>query len=84
VKDQTDGKKKGPHFMEHGAEMEQQQLALTISQAAKRLGISRSLLYKLLKKGEGPPTVQFGRSTRVQVTSLQKWVEQREKDQLGG
>ena len=70
--------------MKHEPEVEQQQLALTISQAARRLGISRALLYKLLRKGEGPLTVRFDGSIRIRAVALQEWVEQREKDQSGG
>ncbi len=70
--------------MEHKPEGEQQQLALTISEAAHRLGISRALMYKLLRKGEGPPTVRFDRSIRIRAAALQEWVKQREKDQSGG
>jgi excisionase family DNA binding protein len=69
--------------MGHEPEVEQQQLALTISQSAKLLGISRALLYKLMMKGEGPPTIRFGRSVRILLASLQGWAEQREKDQQG-
>lgn len=58
-----------------------QQLLVTVPQAAKLLGISRAMVYSLLAKGEGPPVIRLGRSVRVSVTSLKKWIEEQERDQ---
>jgi len=58
-----------------------QPLLLTIPQAAKSLGISRSMLYAMLAKNEGPPTIRLGRSVRVSAASLRRWVEEQESEQ---
>lgn len=56
-----------------------QQLLLTIPQAAKRLGISRAMVYSLIARRKGPPIVRLGRAVRVPVASLRKWVEELEQ-----
>ena len=58
-----------------------QQLLVTVPQAAKLLGLSRSMVYTLLAKEEGPPVIRFGRSVRISVASLKKWVEEQERNQ---
>jgi excisionase family DNA binding protein len=56
-------------------------LLLSIPDVAASLGLGRSKVYELIAK-EGLPVVRFGRSVRVSVASLQKWVEQREQHPL--
>lgn len=58
-----------------------QQLLVTVPQAAKILGISRAMVYSLLAKGKGPPVIRFGRSVRISVDSLKKWVKEQERNQ---
>jgi len=58
-----------------------QLLLLTIEQAAKSLNISRALFYTLLAKNEGPPVIRLGRSVRISVDSLRRWVEEQESMQ---
>jgi len=58
-----------------------QRFLLTIPQVAKSLGISRAMVYSLLAKGKGPPVVRLGRAVRVSVVSLQKWIEEQEREQ---
>ena len=58
-----------------------QQLLVTISQAAKLLGISRAMLYSLIAKQQGPPVIRLGRSARISMTSLRRWVEEQEREQ---
>jgi len=58
-----------------------QQLLLTIPQTAKCLGISRAMVYSLIAKRKGPPVIHLGRSIRVPVDSLQKWIEEQEQEQ---
>jgi excisionase family DNA binding protein len=55
-------------------------LLLTIPQAARSLGISRAMLYALIAKRKGPPVVRLGRSVRVSVTSLRRWIEEQEQE----
>jgi excisionase family DNA binding protein len=38
-------------------------------------------VYELIAR-EGLPVVRFGRAVRVSVTSLQQWIEQREKQNV--
>lgn len=45
---------------------------LTIPQVAKQLNISRAHVYKLIK--QGLPTIHLGRSVRIHVSSLQRWL----------
>lgn len=65
----------------HEPEDTSQQLLLTIPQAAKRLGVSRAMVYSLIARRNGPPIVRLGRAVRVPVASLQKWVEELEQKQ---
>ena len=56
-------------------------LLLTIPDVARRLGLGRTKVYELIAT-EGLPVVRFGRAVRVSVSSLQRWVEQREKQNV--
>lgn len=47
---------------------------LKVPEAATLLNISRSMLYALLARGEGPPVVRLGRSVRVDRGALQAWI----------
>ncbi len=67
--------------MQHGPEETHQQLLLTIPQAAKSLGISRAMVYSLIAKRKGLPVIRLGRSIRVPVASLRKWIEEQEQEQ---
>ena len=53
-------------------------LLLSIPDVAATLGLGRTKVYELIAR-EGLPVVRFGRSVRVSATSLQKWVERRER-----
>ena len=55
-----------------------QPLLLTVPQVAKRLGLSRAMVYVLINR-EGLPVIRLGRAVRISATSLQKWVEAREQ-----
>lgn len=50
-------------------------LAVTMTQAAQLLGVSRPTLYRLAKL-PGFPVVHLGGCTRVLVFDLQGWVRQ--------
>jgi excisionase family DNA binding protein len=58
-----------------------QQLLLTIPQVAKSLGISRAMVYSLIARRKGLPVIRLGRSVRVSVASLRKWIEEQEHEQ---
>jgi len=55
-----------------------QPLLLTIPEVSLALGLGRTKVYELIRK-EGLPTVKLGTATRVRLTSLQQWLEQREQ-----
>lgn len=63
--------------MESPQELAPQRLLLRIPEVAETLGIGRTTIYEMIATGE-LPTVRFGRAVRVSVTTLQKWVEERE------
>lgn len=58
-----------------------QPLLLTISQVAKMLGLGRTKVYELIKE-EKLPVMYFGRAVRVSPTSLERWLERREKQSM--
>lgn len=47
---------------------------LTIVDAARHLGISRSKLYELLAAGE-LPTVRIGRTRRITIAALEEFID---------
>lgn len=49
-------------------------LLLKIDEAAKMLGLSRSLVYALAADG-GIPSQRIGRAVRIPLADLQRWVE---------
>jgi excisionase family DNA binding protein len=67
--------------MKNDQEQTPQPLLLTISQAARSLGLSRAKLYSLITRNDGPPVVRFGRSVRISVDSLKAWLQHYEEQQ---
>jgi excisionase family DNA binding protein len=67
--------------VEQRNELTTQPLLLTIPQVATKLGLSRTMVYILINK-EGLPVVRFGRAVRISAPSLQKWVEERERESM--
>ncbi len=53
-----------------------EQLAYRIEEAAERIGISRSKCYELIAQGD-LPHLKIGKSLRVPVDGLRKWIERR-------
>lgn len=53
-------------------------LLLSVPEVANSLRLGRTKVYELIAN-EGLPVVRFGRAVRVSVTSLQQWIEHREK-----
>lgn len=58
-------------------------LLLDVQEAARMVGIGRSKLYELIRKGH-IPVVHIGRSVRVPVSALREFVSQMLADQEGG
>jgi excisionase family DNA binding protein len=52
--------------------------ALTISEAAAAIRISRRHLQNLLRQGEGPPVIQLGRRRIIRREALSHWLQARE------
>jgi excisionase family DNA binding protein len=57
-------------------------LLLKPEQAAERLGISRSRVYKLISEGT-LPSITIGKSRRVPADALRRWVKERQSEQAG-
>ena len=53
-----------------------ERLLLTVEEAAGRLGIGRSLAWRLVRSGE-LPSVRLGRLARVPERNLQVWLDRR-------
>jgi excisionase family DNA binding protein len=68
-------------IMEEQNELTLQPMLLTVPQVAKKLGLSRTTVYVLINR-EGLPVVRFGRAVRISAPSLQKWVEERERETM--
>ena len=58
-----------------------ERLLLTVEEAARRLGIGRSLAWRLVRSGE-LPSVRLGRLVRVPERKLQAWLD-RQSDSTG-
>jgi excisionase family DNA binding protein len=58
-------------------------LLLTIPEAAQVLGVSRSILYQLVRAGE-VATIKIGRSRRVPIVALEQYVRARLTPSLEG
>ncbi len=61
----------------------EQQLLLTVDEAAQRLRIGRSHLYTLVACGE-IPSVKLGRSRRIPVVELEGFVTRRTAEAVAG
>ena len=55
------------------AEGTTERLLLTVEEAARRLGIGRTLAWQLVRQGV-LPTVRLGRCVRVPWQALQEWI----------
>ncbi len=64
--------------MESPQEGTPQRLLLRIPEVAETLGMGRTKIYEMIATGE-LPTIRIGRAVRISVTTLQKWVEEREQ-----
>lgn len=57
-----------------------QRLLLTIPEAAKMLGLSRAMLYKLIKAGK-LRCIHIGRAARVSVADIRRLIQTYERDE---
>ena len=61
----------------------QEPLLIRVEEAARLLNLSRGKAYQLIMNGE-LPSVVIGRSRRVSVEALRRFVEEHERGQGGG
>ena len=47
----------------------------SVKEAARLCGVSRSLLYALWKRGDGPDRLKFGRRTVITQRAIDNWWE---------
>ncbi len=57
------------------AETANERLLLTVEEAARRLGIGRSLAWRLVRRGD-LPSVRLGRLVRIPDRALKDWIGQ--------
>jgi excisionase family DNA binding protein len=50
---------------------------VTVIEAADHLRLSKAMVYRLLEQGE-LPCIRIGRAVRFRVSSLNRWLDQRE------
>jgi excisionase family DNA binding protein len=54
-----------------------ERLALTVEEAASLLGVSRSGMYQVIRRPDGPPWVRVGNVIRIPRRGLEAWLEER-------
>lgn len=59
-----------------------ERLLLTVEEAARYLGIGRTLAWRLVQERQ-LPSVRVGRCVRVPVRDLEAWVEEQRQDKSG-
>ncbi len=64
----------GEDVAEQGQAIPEGAILLRVEEAARRLGIARTLMFRLIKDGE-VESVRVGRLRRVPVASLQEYVD---------
>ena len=52
-----------------------EQLAVSVPEAAKRIGVSRNLAFQMAQRGE-LPSVRVGRRRIVPLAALNRWLEE--------
>ncbi len=64
------------------AEGTTERLLLTVEEAARRLGIGKTLAWELVWAG-ALPSVRLGRCVRIPLAALEEWIAQRVRDKEG-
>ena len=59
--------------------VDENRIALTIPEFCDRMGTSRSGLYRMWDRGEGPDRIKVGKRTLITVEAVRRWVSQLEK-----
>lgn len=55
--------------------VERERLALSVTEAAEALGISRPSVYQLIAQENGLPSFRCGRRRLIPVAALRAWIE---------
>ena len=55
-------------------------IAVSTTEAAKMLGISRTMLYQIASRADFPPSFRCGKRVLFSVAALEAWVEQQTKE----
>lgn len=58
------------------------QLALTFPDFCARVGISTRLLYSMIARGEGPPTIKLGRRSMIRPEAGMEWLKNLESTKV--
>ena len=58
-----------------------EKLLLTATEAGEAIGVGRTRIYELLASGQ-IPSVKIGRSVRVPIEALKRWIQERESGGL--
>jgi len=56
--------------------MKENSITMTVKETAEYLGVSKELLYRLIRDGQFSPAVKFGKTLFVRKTELEKWIEE--------
>ena len=54
------------------------QRLLTIKEVCERTSLQRWRLYQMISKGEGPKSLQCGRTLRISEAALAQWIDSAE------
>lgn len=58
-----------------------QKLLLRPTEAAEALGVGRTVIYTLLKRGQIPGVIRLGKSVRISAEALNQWVREQAEQQ---
>jgi excisionase family DNA binding protein len=61
------------------AELATERLLLTVEEAARRLGIGKTLAWELVWQGV-LPSVRLGRCVRIPLVALEEWIARRVRE----
>ena len=61
--------------------MENEQICISVMEAAKIIGVGRNVMYNLIKQ-PGFPCVKIGRSYKVRKSGLEEWLKDHEGKEI--
>lgn len=60
-------------------EQEPRRLLLRIPEVMSMLGLGRTKIYELIATGE-LPVIRVGKAVRISIVALEKWIEERQRE----